>query len=123
MINNNIPTEYQILIQKAQSFFKTNPMAEGVFAVLVENGDIEMMEVFPDYEKRNNKEKKFVQTLTDQEKTKLIRSVCIWKNGTFDVMSGNLLKLLVNMHPDNAQALHLLKNSGFNEKTYFSLLG
>ena len=123
MMNNNIPTDYQNLMQKVQSFFIANPIAEGVFSVLPENGDVELMEVFTDSEKRNSEEKKFVQRLIEQKKAKLIRSVCVWKNGTFDVMSGNLLKLLMNIHPDNAQTLHLMKTGRFCKRTYFSLLG
>ena len=122
-MNNNIPSEYHNVIQNVQSFFKTNQKAECVFAASLENGDIELMEVFIDSEKRNSEEKKLVQRLTDQGNTRIVRSVCIWKNGTFDVISGNLLKLLMNMHLENAQALHLLKKKGFNERTYFSLLG
>lgn len=120
---NNIPTDYQNLMQKVQSFFIANPTVEGVFSVLPENGDVELMEIFTNSKKRNTEEKKFVQRLIEQKKTKLVRSICVWKNGTFDVMSGSLLKLLMSIHPDNAQALHLMKTGRFHERSYFSLLG
>ena len=117
-----IPAEYELQVNAAKEFLKTAADADGVFAALCRNGEIVKTEVFTDEKKRIAAEDIFIDSLTKGNTGKIERSVFIWKDGTFDVLSGRLLKALVQLDQENRKAKHLVKGNGLSEKTYESLL-
>ncbi len=112
----HIPKDYDMIIKQSQELCKQIAEDEKKQILILQTADNKLYTAIVDWSSDSDMSEQALLNMIDKKDT-IIRLICCWTNGTFDLPSYNFRKKLCELNSDNETAQMLLNGKdSFNLK-------